>query len=219
MTLRTYNEKRRFARTPEPRGDVKPADGDSFVVQKHAARQLHYDFRLELDGVLLSWAVPKGPSLDPKERRLAMQTEDHPVEYGSFEGAIPKGEYGGGTVMVWDYGTWESDGDARARYARGRMAFTLHGKKLKGKWHLWRTRPRDAREKGRSAWVLFKGADDEARRGERPIVETMPSSALTGRSLDEIARYAATARAMTCDKSSTVKGLAMKSRTPRSRMR
>jgi len=130
MALETYNEKRHFTRTKEPKGRVaKSRSGFSYVIQKHAASHLHYDFRLELDGVLLSWAVPKGPSLDPKDKRLAMQTEDHPVEYGSFEGTIPKGEYGGGTVMLWDRGTWEPEGDPRAAYRKGRLTFTLHGEK------------------------------------------------------------------------------------------
>ncbi|HEY2366944.1 MAG TPA: DNA polymerase ligase N-terminal domain-containing protein, partial [Polyangiaceae bacterium] len=139
MALETYNHKRRFEKTREPEGRVaRSKSGFSYVIQKHAASHLHYDFRLELDGVLLSWAVPKGPSLDPKVKRLAMQTEDHPVEYGGFEGTIPKGEYGGGTVMLWDRGTWEPEGDPRDMYRRGRLTFTLHGEKLKGKWHLIR---------------------------------------------------------------------------------
>ena len=185
MSLERYHEKRHFRRTPEPRGRVeKSAEGFSYVIQKHAASHLHYDFRLELDGVLLSWAVPKGPSLDPRDKRLAMQVEDHPVEYGGFEGTIPKGEYGGGTVMVWDRGSWEPEGDPRKDYARGRLTFTLHGEKLHGKWHLVRTA---SDPQGRKRWLLFKGADDEARRSDGTITEDMPASALTGRSLDEIA--------------------------------
>jgi len=155
-----------------------------FVVHKHAASRLHYDFRLELDGVLLSWAVPKGPSLDPRDKRLAMQVEDHALEYCSFEGRIGAGDYGGGAVMVWDYGTWEPRGDAREDYARGRLTFTLHGEKLRGKWHLVRAAP-DPR--GRKRWILFKGADDEARRGARPIVDALPASVKTGRTMEEIA--------------------------------
>jgi len=184
MSLETYREKRHFAKTPEPRGRASRAKGFSFVVQKHAASRLHYDFRLELDGVLLSWAVPKGPSLDPRDKRLAMQVEDHPLEYGGFEGTIPAGEYGAGTVMVWDRGTWEPEGDPREAYARGRLTFTLHGDKLRGKWHLVRTA---ADASGRKRWLLFKGADEEARRGDGAIVEERSESAKTGRSLDEIA--------------------------------
>src|SRR5262245_53593744 len=120
-SLSTYREKRDFEKTREPRGAARRQSGFSYVIQKHAARRLHYDFRLELDGVLLSWAVPKGPSLDPKVRRLAQQTEDHPLEYGGFEGTIPKGEYGGGTVMLWDRGSWTPEGDAREQYEKGRL--------------------------------------------------------------------------------------------------
>src|ERR1044071_6295364 len=123
MGLQRYREKRDFAVTPEPKGKRPSKAGFSYVIQKHDATNLHYDFRLELDGVLLSWAVPKGPSLDPKVRRLAMQTEDHPIEYGSFEGIIPEGEYGGGTGMAWDRGTGTPKGDAAADYKRGRLKF------------------------------------------------------------------------------------------------
>src|SRR3954452_23045229 len=122
MALETYRAKRDFRRTPEPRGDARHATaGNSFIIQKHAARRLHYDFRLELNGVLLSWAVPKGPSLDPADKRLAMHTEDHPLEYGGFEGIIPAGEYGGGTVLLWDRGTWSPHGDAMAGYHKGEL--------------------------------------------------------------------------------------------------
>ena len=180
--LETYNEKRHFEKTREPKGRVaRTKGGFSYLIQKHAASHLHYDFRLELDGVLLSWAVPKGPSLDPKDKRLAMQTEDHPVEYGSFEGTIPKGEYGGGTVMLWDRGTWEPEGDPREMVRRGRLTFTIHGEKLKGKWHL-------IRSGGERKWLLFKGADAEARKnGASAVVDKKPMSVATGRSLDEIA--------------------------------
>src|SRR5215467_592262 len=127
MALEEYRRKRNFSRTPEPAGSARKRRGFSFVVQKHAATRLHYDFRLELDGVLLSWAVPKGPSLDPADKRLAMQTEDHPVEYGAFEGSIPKGEYGGGTVMLWDRGTWEPITDIDEGLVKGHFKFELHG--------------------------------------------------------------------------------------------
>src|SRR5258706_15992014 len=123
MGLRRYREKRDFTVTREPKGKRTAGAGFSYVIQKHAASRLHYDFRLELGGVLLSWAVPKGPSLDPKVRRLAMQTEDHPIEYGSFEGTIPEGEYGGGTVMVWDRGTWSPLDDPNEGYAKGHLRF------------------------------------------------------------------------------------------------
>src|SRR5438105_1848861 len=126
MGLREYKRKRHFGRTPEPTGKPAPEGGRSFVVQKHHASHRHYDFRLELEGVLKSWAVPKGPSLDPAVKRLAMQVEDHPVEYGSFEGIIPAGEYGGGTVMLWDRGQWEPVGNPHESYRQGRFKFKLH---------------------------------------------------------------------------------------------
>src|SRR5213593_2226759 len=138
MGLERYREKRDFRATPEPRGRVAPRKSQelSYVIQKHAASHLHYDFRLELNGVLLSWAIPKGPSLDPADKRLAMHVEDHPLEYGGFEGVIPEGEYGGGTVLVWDRGTWTAEGDAEAAYAKGELKFTLEGEKLRGGWVL-----------------------------------------------------------------------------------
>src|SRR5262249_55271914 len=145
--LGEYRRRRDFAVTPEPRGGRgRRGTGLSFVVQKHAARRLHYDFRLELDGVLKSWAVPKGPRLDPADKRLAMQTEDHPIEYGGFEGVIPQGEYGGGTVLLWDHGTWEPVEDAREGMRTGKLKFRLHGEKLHGGWTLVRIRGRAARE-------------------------------------------------------------------------
>jgi bifunctional non-homologous end joining protein LigD len=152
--LDTYRAKRRFDVTSEPSGDRTPAAGAAlaFVVQHHAARQLHYDFRLELDGVLLSWAVPKGPTTTPGVRRLAVRTEDHPVAYGTFEGTIPKGQYGAGTVVVWDRGAWTPEGDARDMLARGRLNFTLDGAKLHGRWHLIQTKDEN--------WLLFKGSDE-----------------------------------------------------------
>lgn len=152
----------------------------AFVVHKHAATQLHYDFRLELDGVLLSWAVPKGPSLIPRQKRLAVQVEDHLLAYRDFEGRISKGKYGGGAVMIWDRGTWEPVRDARADYQRGRLSFVLHGEKLKGRWHLVRSNAGD-----RKSWLLFKGADAQARRSGS-IVDEAPRSVVTGRTLEEI---------------------------------
>jgi bifunctional non-homologous end joining protein LigD len=178
--LATYRSMRRFERTPEPAGGVAPRGGAalSFVVQKHAASHLHYDFRLELDGVLLSWAVPKGPSLDPAVKRLAMQTEDHPIEYADFEGIIPEGEYGGGTVIVWDRGSWVAEGDPREGMRRGRLTFTLAGEKLRGRFHL----VRKGGEHRRPTWLLFKGKDEEARTGG----ELPEASVLSGRTLDEV---------------------------------
>lgn len=185
--LSAYRAKRDFARTPEPAGGAKNGGGGfSFVVQKHAARRLHYDFRLELDGVLKSWAVAKGPSLDPADRRLAVQTEDHPLEYGGFEGVIPRGEYGGGTVMLWDRGTWEPEGDPRKGYAKGHLKFRLHGEKLKGGWHLVRMARRE-REK-RDNWLLFKSHDEAAREGDGDsLLAEADRSVATERSMDEIA--------------------------------
>ena len=123
MGLTEYKRKRNFRATPEPEGKVKKAKGQSFVIQKHAATRLHYDFRLEMEGVLRSWAVPKGPSLDPGEKRLAVHVEDHPIDYGDFEGIIPKGQYGGGTVLLWDRGTWTPEGDPVAAYKKGNLKF------------------------------------------------------------------------------------------------
>src|SRR5262245_60377497 len=136
MGLAEYKRKRDFGKTPEPPGKValKAQRELTFIVQKHDASHLHYDFRLELDGVLKSWAVPKGPDLDPANKRLAMQVEDHPLEYGGFEGVIPKGQYGGGTVMLWDRGTWEPVGDPHKGYREGNLKFTLDGEKLHGGW-------------------------------------------------------------------------------------
>src|SRR5215213_11328006 len=140
MGLAEYHRKRDFGKTAEPRGREHPSGATrAFVIQKHDASHLHYDFRLELDGVLLSWAVPKGPSLDPSVRRLAVHVEDHPVEYGDFEGVIPKKEYGGGTVMVWDRGAWVPRSDPRAGYRKGDLKFHLFGEKLHGAWHLVRS--------------------------------------------------------------------------------
>lgn len=186
MGLREYKRKRDFRRTPEPVGIQAPKGGRLFVIQKHRARHLHYDFRLELEGVLKSWAVPKGPSLDPSVKRLAMQVEDHPVDYGSFEGIIPEGEYGGGTVMLWDQGEWEPIGNPHEDYRRGRLKYKLHGQKLRGGWVLVRT----GGEASRQRWLLFKERDEEARPGEPDaVVEDKPLSVSTGRTLDDIAAH------------------------------
>ena len=182
MALETYRAKRDFRRTPEPRGLKGSAKSHAlrFVIQKHAASHLHYDFRLELNGVLLSWAVPKGPSLDPADKRLAMHVEDHPLDYGGFEGVIPQGEYGGGTVMVWDQGTWTPLGDAAAGYAKGHFKFILHGQKLRGAWALVQTRgSKYGGKSGKQAWLLIKEKDAEAKPGGKPIVDTAPDSVLT----------------------------------------
>jgi bifunctional non-homologous end joining protein LigD len=191
MGLETYRKKRDFSRTREPRGRQKRRTGNSFVVQKHDATRLHYDFRLELDGVLLSWAVPKGPSLDPDVKRLAMMTEDHPIEYGEFEGTIPEGEYGGGTVLLWDRGTWQPEGDAQDMLKRGRLTFDLHGEKLRGRFHLVRSSSRlnggKKKDAGKS-WLLFKGKDDAALPGtDAQLLEQRPESVASGRDLSDIA--------------------------------
>ena len=189
MGLREYRQKRDFTKTREPRGrKAVRHDGLQFVIQKHAASHLHYDFRLELDGVLKSWAVPKGPDLDPSQKRLAMQVEDHPLEYGSFEGIIPQGEYGGGTVMLWDQGTWEALEDPKKGYREGHLKFRLHGKKLQGGWMLVRKGGKHGAPDERH-WFLFKERDQYAG-AKRPIVESKPLSIVSGRDLDEIAKEA-----------------------------
>jgi bifunctional non-homologous end joining protein LigD len=187
VALETYRKKRNFKATPEPSGEgPSTANGDSFVVQKHAARRLHYDFRLEMDGVLKSWAVARGPSLVAGEKRLAVHVEDHPLEYGDFEGTIPKGEYGGGTVIVWDRGRWAPIGNAERGYAKGHLDFELFGEKLRGRWHLVRMagKPREKREN----WLLIKGSDEAARpENASDILEQRPESVKTGRSVDDVA--------------------------------
>ncbi len=217
--LDEYRGKRRFDRTSEPSGDEAHTGGSSgqddasprraFVVQKHDASRLHYDFRLELDGVLKSWAIPKGPSLDPSEKRLAVMVEDHPLEYAGFEGTIPEGEYGAGTVMVWDSGWWEPDvawmneaktpgktstgrGDSRTKdqrvltpqeaLAKGELKFIVHGRKLSGSWAMVKTRYRGAGDN----WLLIKHRDEAARPGS-DIEKDAPDSVASGRSLEEIA--------------------------------
>ncbi len=183
--LSTYNAKRRFGVTKEPRGK-RGKRGDAFVIQKHAARRLHYDLRLQLDGVMKSWAVTRGPSLVPGEKRLAVQVEDHPIDYNKFEGTIPQGEYGGGTVMVWDRGRWEPEGDPQRGLAKGHLSFRLDGEKLHGGWHLVRMHRRPGEK--RDNWLLIKQHDDDARtERDKDILAEQPLSVKTGRSLEEIA--------------------------------
>ncbi len=177
--LRRYREKRDFSATPEPAGQRKPraAPELAFVVQKHAARRLHYDFRLELDGTLKSWAVPKGPSLDPKQRRMAVHVEDHPLDYAGFEGTIPPGHYGAGEVIVWDRGTWVPIGDAAAGYRDGKLKFVLHGRKLRGAWTLVRMQPREGERQ--ESWLLIKEKDEAARSAaEFDVTAALPDSVL-----------------------------------------
>ncbi|MBA3482926.1 MAG: hypothetical protein H0T51_14045 [Pirellulales bacterium] len=189
MSLAEYKHKRNFKQTPEPAGKAKRSrEGRQFVVQKHAASRLHYDFRLELDGTLKSWAVPKGPSLDPSVKCLAVHVEDHPLDYAGFEGIIPEGEYGGGTVMVWDRGTWEPEGDedAQSAYKKGKLKFTLHGDKLKGSWALVRMGGR-AGEGGKN-WLLIKHDDRYAKLSKDfVLVDEKPRSVLSKRTLEQIA--------------------------------
>ena len=191
MSLREYRRKRRFDLTPEPAGRAAPHARATrslrYVIQKHQARNLHYDLRLEWNGVLLSWAVPKGPSLDPSVKRLAMRVEDHPIDYADFEGAIPEGEYGAGTVMVWDRGTWiPEDENVDAALRRGELKFTLKGTKLKGSWVLVRTRSGYPGSSGREAWLLIKHRDAYA--SDRDIIASMPRSVISNRTLAEIAQ-------------------------------
>ncbi len=185
MALETYRAKRDFAATDEPAGTDRRGSGDAFVVQKHAARRLHYDLRLEVGDVLASWAVTRGPSLVPGEKRLAVHVEDHPLDYADFEGSIPKGEYGGGEVIVWDRGRWTPDGDPVRGIKKGRLDFSLEGAKLKGHWHLVRM-PARAGEK-RENWLLIKGKDAAARGEADPdILEEAPESVISGRTVEDI---------------------------------
>lgn len=182
MKLEKYHQKRKFEHTPEPKGKIGKASSHLFVVQKHASKHLHYDFRLEIDGVLKSWAVPKGPSLDPTIKRLAVQVEDHPIEYGDFEGVIPKGQYGAGTVMVWDKGKWYKDEEDTQKKKGAGFTFFLEGTKLQGKWKLieFKDDPKN--------WLLIKAPDDKAcSETDYSITREEPLSALSGRALDEIA--------------------------------
>jgi bifunctional non-homologous end joining protein LigD len=178
--LNRYWQKRDFGVTPEPRGKtVRPGKSLSFVIQKHAATRLHYDFRLELDGTLKSWAVPKGPSLDPHDKRMAVHVEDHPLSYGSFEGVIPPGQYGAGTVIVWDHGTWEPIGDPSAGYRAGKLKFRLHGEKLEGAWTL--VRMHGHQNEKQEPWLLIKERDEAARpASEFSVVDEMPHSVVSG---------------------------------------
>jgi bifunctional non-homologous end joining protein LigD len=191
--LEEYRRKRDFSRTREPEGRKRGSSARlAYVIQKHAASRLHYDLRLELDGVMKSWAVPKGPSLDPAVKRLAIQVEDHPIEYNAFEGTIPAGEYGGGTVMIWDYGTYtaaagEDDPEAalRAGFRKGDFKFVLRGRRLRGSWVLVRTGGRGDRSR-KNQWLLIKHRDATADADTDPT-EVHLTSARTGRTMDEIA--------------------------------
>jgi bifunctional non-homologous end joining protein LigD len=197
VALDEYKRKRRFEETPEPPPKVGKKSGHRFVVQRHAATRLHYDFRLELDGVLKSWAVPKGPSLDPSDKRLAMQVEDHPVSYFDFEGTIPEGNYGAGTVMVWDVGTWEplspvpvdgkyvlaTDKEAEEMLAKGDLKFRLHGKRLNGDFALVHIKGRRPGSKG-NEWLLIKKHDEYEVKGYN--IDDYDTSVLTNRTMEEI---------------------------------
>ncbi|MGO4387038.1 non-homologous end-joining DNA ligase [Microvirga sp. 2YAF29] len=206
--LASYRAKRDFTKTSEPSGKAPRRKGSSFVIQKHDASRLHYDFRLELEGVLKSWAVAKGPSLVKGEKRLAVEVEDHPLAYGSFEGTIPAGQYGGGTVLLWDRGTWEPEGDPHDAYEKGRLTFRLDGEKLHGTWHLVRM-ARRPREK-QPSWLLIKAEDSYARSEDDPdILEEAPLSVKTGCSIEEIAparaKKAAAKKPASSKKADTVK--------------
>ena len=182
--LKPYFGKRDFRITSEPQGGAASTGALSFVIQKHAASHLHYDFRLELDGTLKSWAVPKGPSLDPADKRMAVHVEDHPIDYGGFEGTIPKGQYGAGTVIVWDNGTWEPVGDPQAGYREGKLKFVLHGHKLAGGWTLVRMHGRG--DERQEPWLLIKERDDAARpASEYSVVAAEPGSVLSDMTIPE----------------------------------
>src|SRR3977135_2411905 len=185
--LAKYRAKRDFSKTAEPSGDakVKTSQNLRFVIQKHAASHLHYDLRLELDGVFKSWAVTKGPSLDPQDKRLAVEVEDHPLDYGDFEGTIPRGQYGGGTVLLWDRGVWES-ADPERGFKKGDLKFTLEGEKLHGSWVLVRMR-NDRTGGKRTNWLLIKHRDDFAREGKANNILDDDASVASGRAMAQIA--------------------------------
>src|SRR6266536_282547 len=199
MALEEYKRKRRFSETPEPPPKVEKKAGQRFVVQRHRATRLHYDFRLEMEGVLKSWAVPKGPSLDPADKRLAMQVEDHPVSYFDFEGTIPEGNYGAGTVMIWDVGKWEplspipvkgeyvpgTEKEAIAMLAKGDLKFRLKGKRLNGDFALVHIKARRSGSTG-NEWLMIKKKDDHIVEGFD--IDTYETSVLTGRTMEQIAR-------------------------------
>lgn len=188
--LKKYWSKRRFDVTAEPRGKASKKRGHAFVIQKHAATRLHYDLRLELDGVMKSWAVTRGPSLVPGDKRLAVEVEDHPIEYNKFEGTIPKGQYGGGTVMLWDRGSWSPDHDPRRGLEKGHLDFHLDGERLSGGWHLVRMRKRPGEK--RNNWLLIKSDDDAARTAkDKDVLEQNMKSVVSGRTMDQIAQGSA----------------------------
>jgi len=213
VALEQYNRKRQFDSTPEPSGKVERSSHYRFVVQKHHASRLHYDFRLEMEGVLKSWAVPKGPSLDPAHKRLAMQVEDHPVSYFDFEGTIPEDNYGAGTVMVWDIGTWEPLGDPVEMLEKGDLKFRLQGTKLKGEFVLAKMRSSRPGSKG-TEWLLIKKKDEFAEPGFDANLDKLDYSALTDRSLDEIAGDQNSAEWQSNRKASAQKGAAWLSVAP-----
>src|SRR5688572_3982590 len=185
-SLQTYRTKRDFKRTPEPSGKRRraAAGGGMFVIHKHDATRLHYDLRLEHGGVLWSWAVTRGPSLDPHEKRLAVHVEDHPLDYGSFEGVIPRGQYGAGSVIVWDEGRWMPDGDPAAGMKKGHIRFELDGHKLRGAWHLVRLKPRSGEK--RDNWLLIK-SDDAFAWPDEDILEEEPRSVKSDRTIEDVA--------------------------------
>jgi bifunctional non-homologous end joining protein LigD len=189
MALEEYRRKRKLAKTPEPAGSTQPPHyGRIFVVQKHAAKRLHYDFRLAIEGVLVSWAVPRGPSMNPAERRLAIRTEDHPLEYADFEGVIPQGQYGAGTAMVWDRGEYEAKGcvSLEEQFSHGKIDVNLRGKKLQGGFTLIRTRPRSPDRGEGERWLVIKHRDEHADPSWDVESPELDYSVLTGRTLKEI---------------------------------